>query len=280
MNKKTKRSSWTRYIVQIVFFLTILVISVNHTLAEQGGGFSFIPSASIHALCPFGGVVTIYKFLTTGGFIQKIHESAFVLMFIGFFIAVLFGAVFCGWLCPFGSVQEWVGKLGKKIFGKSYNNFIPYKYDKYLRFLRYGVLGWVVYMTAVTGKLVFSDVDPYSALFHLWTGEVATVGLIVLILTLLASLLVERPWCKYLCPYGAILGLTNSFRVFKIRRNPSSCVSCSACNKACPMNINVSQSETIKNHQCIGCMKCTSEDACPIADTVEFSVKGGKKIEA
>lgn len=276
---KSKKSSGVRHIVQIIFFLLVLIISINHSLVEAGGGFSFLPSASIHAICPFGGVVSIYQFLTVGTFIQKIHESAFVLMVISFIAAILFGAVFCGWLCPLGSIQEWFGKLGRKIFGRKYNSFIPYKYDKYLRFLRYGVLAWVVYMTAVTGKLIFSDYDPYSALFHLWTGEVAITGLVILIITLVGSLFIERPWCKYLCPYGAILGLTNKFRFFKIRRNPSSCISCSACDRACPMNIKVSNSSVVKDHQCISCMKCTSEESCPIANTVEFSVKGGKEIE-
>lgn len=279
MNKKSKKFFNVRHIIQLVFFIAILLISINHTLAEQGKGFSFIPSASIHALCPFGGVTTIYQYVTQGTFVNKLHESSFILMIIGFIIAVGFGPVFCGWLCPFGSVQEWIGKIGNKLFGKKYNRFIPYKYDKYLRFLRYGVLAWVLYMTAATGKLVFSDVDPYSALFHLWTGEIAIGGLIVLIFTLIGSLFVERPWCKYLCPYGAVLGVTNLFRIFKIRRKSSTCVSCMACDRACPMNIEVSKSGVVRNHQCISCMKCTSEENCPAANTIELSVGGGKEIE-
>lgn len=280
MNLPSKKSFNVRFAVQILFFLLILLISINHTLAESGKGLSFIPSASIHALCPFGGVVTIYNFITDGTFIKKIHESSFVLMIIGFILAIGFGPIFCGWLCPFGSFQEWIGKIGKKIFKRKYNRFIPYKYDKYLRYLRYGVLAWVLYITAISGKLIFSDIDPYSALFHLWTGEVAIGGVVVLILTLLGSLFVERPWCKYLCPYGAVLGISNTFRIFKIKRNKSTCVSCKACDMACPMNIKVSNSQVVRNHQCISCMKCTSEESCPISNTVEFSVGGGEKIEA
>jgi len=67
------------------------------------------------------------------------------------------------------------------------------------------------------------------------------------------------------------MGISNLFRVFKIKRNKTTCISCGACDRACPMNIQVSESETVKNHQCISCMKCTSELACPIADTVEFT---------
>jgi polyferredoxin len=131
-----------------------------------------------------------------GTFTHKIHQSSFILMILVFILAFLFGAVFCGWVCPLGSVQEWVGKLGKRLFKKRYNHFIPRRIDQYLRYLRYIMLIWVLYATAMTGKLAFADIDPYYALFNFWTGEVAITGLTVLGITLLASLAVERPWCK------------------------------------------------------------------------------------
>ena len=207
---------WPRTLSQIFFFALIALISINHTLSESGGGIPFLSQASLHALCPFGGVVSIYQYATAGTFVQKIHESAFILMIIGLFLAVLFGPVFCGWVCPLGSVQEWVGKLGKKLFKRRYNHFIPESLDRILRFARYLVLGWVVYMTAITGTLVFSNIDPYFALFNLWTSEVAIGGVVILAITLSGSLFVERPWCKYACPYGAFIGLSNLVRIFRI----------------------------------------------------------------
>lgn len=213
-------------------------------------------------------MVSIYQLITDGTFIQKIHESALVLMALVFVLAILFGPVFCGWFCPFGSFQEWLGKLGRKAFGKRFNHMVPPKSDRVLRYLRYGVLGMVVYMTAKTGLLVFQNVDPYYALFNFFSGEVAIPALIALVAVVVLSLVVERPFCKYACPYGALIGLTNLFRVFGIRRRPSSCIGCKACDRACPMNIPVSESGTVRNPQCISCMKCTSESACPIPDTV------------
>jgi polyferredoxin len=191
-------------------------------------------------------------------------------MTIAIFLAILFGPVLCGWLCPLGTIQEWFGKLGRKIFKKKYNNVIPYKYDKYLRYLRYVILVWVVYVTAVTGKLVFQEYDPYFALFNFWSSEVAVGSLIILGVTLAMSLIIERPWCKYACPLGALTGISNLFRVFKVKRNASTCISCGACDRACPMNISISDSDAVLNHQCISCMKCTSEEACPIGNTIEF----------
>ncbi len=271
-----RRRIWVRSLVQIFFFVLIALISINHTLAESGKGIPFLSSASLHALCPFGGVVTIYQYAAVGTFVQKIHESSFILMIIGFLLAVLFGPVFCGWVCPFGTFQEWVGKLGKKLFKKRYNRFVPAKVDSVLRYARYLVLAWVLYMTAATGTLIFADVDPYFALFNLWSSELAVGGLVLLGLTAAGSLFVERPWCKYACPYGAVLGLTNLFRVFKIRRKDSTCIKCNICSNTCPMNIKVMQKDVVRDHQCISCLECTSEASCPAAATVEFST-GGKR---
>ncbi len=280
--KKRSKTRMVRQSVQLLFFTIVLLVVLGHTLEENGIIIPFLEGASLHAICPFGGVVTLYQYITTGSFVQKIHESSFYLMFIVFITAIVAGPIFCGWVCPFGTFQEWIGKIGKKIFKKRYNNIVPEKLDKILRYLRYVVLIWVVIITATSAKLIFAEYDPYYALFNFYTGEVAIGAFISLALVVILSLFIERPFCKYACPYGALLGLTNFFRIFSIRRNDSTCISCRACDKACPMNIEVSNKNKVTDHQCISCLECTSEVACPIDATVELStttpkVKGGKK---
>jgi len=268
------RSIWIRKVVQWAFFALVALIAVNHSLVEAGSGIPLLASASLHALCPFGGVVTIYQFVTVGTFVQKIHESSFVLMVIGFLLAILFGPVFCGWICPLGTIQEAVSRFGRKFFRRRFNHFVPARLDKALRYLRYGVLAWVLYMTAVTGKLIFAEYDPYFALFNFWSSEVSVTGLAILGVTLGLSLFVERPWCKYACPYGAVLGLSNLFRVFGIRRNPQTCKADGACSILCPMNIPVDSKTVVRDLQCISCMECTSEAVCPVARTVQLATRG------
>ncbi len=270
------RSIWLRKVVQWGFFVLIALISINHSLAISGRGIPFLSSASLHAVCPFGGVVSIYQFATVGTFTKKIHEASFALMAIAFVLAVLFGPVFCGWVCPLGTIQEFVSNFGHKRLRKRFNHFVPAKLDNILRYLRYGVLAWVLYMTAVSGQLIFSEYDPYFALFNFWSSEISYIGLGILVVTLALSFFVERPWCKYACPYGAVLGITNLFRVFSIRRNTTTCKADGACSILCPMNIQVDTLTIVRDHQCISCLECTSEAVCPVAKTVEFSTTGAK----
>lgn len=270
------RSIWIRKVVQWFFFALVALIAVNHTLAASGSGIPLLSSASLHALCPFGGVETLYTFLASGILVKKVHDASLVLMGIGIFTAVLFGPAFCGWVCPLGTIQEFVSGFGKKFFRRKFNHFVPVKLDNILRYLRYAVLAWVVYVTATSGTLIFEAYDPYFALFNFWSAEVAPTALAILGVTLLLSLFVERPWCKYACPYGAFLGVFNLFSLFKIKRAESTCKADGACSIMCPMNIPVDSVKTVRDHQCISCLECTSEAICPVAKTVLFTTRGVK----
>jgi polyferredoxin len=270
------RSLWIRKGIQWFFFALVALIAVNHTLVASGSAIPFLSSASLHAICPFGGVETLYTFLASGLLVKKVHDASLVLMGIGIFTAILFGPAFCGWICPLGTIQEFVSGFGKKLFRRKFNHFVPVKLDTVLRYLRYAVLAWVVYVTATSGTLIFEAYDPYFALFNFWSAEVAPTALAILGVTLLLSLFVERPWCKYACPYGAFLGVFNLFSIFKIRRAESTCKADGACSILCPMNIPVDTVKTVRDHQCISCLECTSEAICPVAKTVIFSSKGVK----
>jgi len=276
MAMKTKARKGTahslRLALQIFFFILVAFIVTTSGLKEEKGiELPLAGSASLHAICPFGGVVSFWQLASLGTLVKKVHQSSVILAVIGLLLALLFGPVICGWVCPFGSFQEWLGKLGRRLFGKRFNGFVPPRLDRVLRYLRYLVLAWVTYMTIVTGKLAFQDVDPYYALFNFWRSEVSVSGFVILGAVAALSLFVERPFCKYACPYGAFQGIFNLFRIFSIKRNASTCISCNACNRACPMNIEVAKAGTVRDHQCISCLKCTSESACPIASTVELA---------
>lgn len=271
-----------RRISQIFFLVIVGLISLNHYLAEIGKTIWFLGSASLHAICPFGAVETFGSLIMYNKLVPKLHESTLVLFGIIVFLSILLGPVVCGFACPLGTFQELVSSIGKKIFKQRFNNFVPNKVAKKLSYFKYVVLIYILYVTTVSLKLAFLDFDPYYALFNFWSSEVPIGALVVLGLTLVGSLFVERPWCRYMCPFGALVGFTNKFSLFKIKRNKSTCISCGKCDKVCPVGIEVSNKDVITDLNCIRCLECTSERACPVENTVQISmdyVKGGNKHE-
>lgn len=266
-----------RVMSQVFFFVLVGLIAWNHYLSEIGQPMPIIGASSLHAICPYGGVETILSWLTLGVFVPKIHPSSMVLLVIILLLTILLGPVVCSYMCPLGSIQEWFSKIGRRVFGKQFNRYIPRRIDCILRYLRYGVLIFTVYLTTQSLKLVFLEVDPYYALFNFWSEEATLGGIIVLVLILVSSLFIERPWCKYACPFGAIVGLLNKISLFKIRRNPVTCIDCGKCSRNCPMNIDVANKTVVSDHQCISCGICTSETVCPIKNTVERKISKYKE---
>lgn len=256
-----------RLFLQIIFFLFIMWISLAHTFNWWGG-------ENLHGLCPFGGVTTLYTFFTTGDFIHQLGQSNYILIISLFVTLVASGAFFCGWICPLGSVQEWVGKIGKRIFGDKYNH-VPAGLDNVLSYLRYLVLALVIIQTARSFTIVFENFDPYYNLFNIWTDKIAITGYLSVLVVLSASLYVERPFCRYACPLGAINGLFNYFSFLNIKRNESSCTDCKACDSVCPVNINVSEVDRVNDSTCVKCMKCV--ESCPVnksRDTLKITLPG------
>lgn len=267
---------YIRVMVQLCFFFLIGLIAINHTLAESGRALPFIGAASIHAICPFGTVAGLYQLVTTGIFVKKVHGASLIILYLVLFLSLIFGPVFCGWMCPLGSIQEWFNKLAKWL--KIPQKKLPHKVDKVLRHLRYIVLIMVMIMTARLGELAFNTIDPYYAIFNFWTDDFIVMSGYVLIVVLLIGLLIERAWCKYICPFGALLGIFNKLRIFKIRRTESTCIQCKMCTNVCPMDIPVHECKVVDDVQCISCMRCTSDAHCPIEKTVQLETVSKKHI--
>lgn len=259
VRKGMKRRFGLRKAFQIGFLLFILSGTVCHFLERRGIELGWVSFPNLHAVCPFGAVETAGRLLLEGRFIQKLNVSN-LWIFLGSILGTLFlGAAFCGYLCPLGSVQEWVGKMGRKIFHKRY--VIHSKVDRALGYLRYGLLVLIVVQTTRMLTLVFKRFDPYYALMHFWTGDVLPSALIVLAVVLMASLIVERPWCRWLCPFGGLQGIIQCVSPWKIRRDEQGCTGCRACSKACPMHIPLHRKGSLLDTRCNRCGLCI--DACP-----------------
>lgn len=258
--KKIKGVQVVRLIVQLFFLVVVSYVAFMHQV--KGGGPGGAPN--IHSICPFGGIETIFKFFAGGEFIKKINMSNIVLL-VGIIVLTITAArYFCGWICALGTMQELMGKLGKKLFKKRF--IMPAVIDKPLRYLKYVLLVLILALTWKTGTLVINAYDPFAAYAHIPAGlsEVFTeylIGMIILIGSLVLSMFYDRFFCKYMCPLGGFLGILSKISIFKIKRNADTCTSCTLCNKKCPVNIPVSGVDTVKSAECISCYECVT--SCP-----------------
>jgi polyferredoxin len=186
---------------------------------------------------------------------------------------IILGPVFCGWICPFGTLQDVFGKLGSVIGIKKY--VMPAKLKKVLAFSRYILL---IISILITADFIFNifSLDPRANLTMLLGRRTVTVtGWIVIFVFLGISMFFERPFCNYLCIEGAKFGLLSSARPFTIIRNKQTCVGCNKCNRACPMNIDVASYSQVRSLQCINCMECVA--ACPVKNTLSYRIVPVKK---
>lgn len=255
--------------IRLGVLATILVVISGIGVLHQSGG-SFKP-VGVDALCPFGGIETLWSLLTGAGLITKIAVSSVVLLGMTLLLAVVFRRAFCGYLCPLGAVQELFGKIGKAIWPRK-RPVVPAVIDKPARLLKYAVLVFFTVWTWQVAELVIRPYDPWVAWMHLTSAEVLAefgIGLAVLGLALAGSVVYERFFCKYLCPMGAFLGAISRFSFFKVRRNTETCIDCKLCDTACPVNIEVSTATVVEDAECINCNECVN--VCPVADTMTVS---------
>jgi polyferredoxin len=178
------------------------------------------------------------KYWLSTGRIPATHPAAMFLFVTFLAISFLFRKAFCSWLCPVGTFSEYLWRAGRQIFRRNFQ--IPRWLDLPLRSLKYLLLGffaWAVANMSADAVAQFMA-SPYGAIadvrmlnFFRSLGETAAIVLAVLVVS---SLLVQNFWCRYLCPYGALLGLTSILSPLRIRRSESTCIDCAKCAKACP----------------------------------------------
>lgn len=135
----------------------------------------------------------------------------------------------------------------------------------------------------MTSSAVKAFLDsPYNLIadikMYYFFADISQFSLIVISILFILSIIVRNFWCRYLCPYGALLGIVSLISPIKIRRNTATCIDCNLCAKACMSNIKVDKVKTVISDEFTGCLNCI--DACPVADTLilQSVVPARKKI--
>ena len=258
-----KRARWIRWgVLGTVLVAVTAILTVHQAVGGSG------KPAGVDALCPLGGVETLFSLLTGEGFIRQTAASAVILLAGMLLMAVVYRRSFCGQLCPLGALQGLFGALGRKLIKRRHT--IPRAVDRVARWLKYAVLAFFAVWSWQAAALVMRPYDPWVAWAHLSSTRLLAefgIGLAVLVVSLAGSLVYERFFCKYLCPTGALLGLLSRVSLFRIKRDPATCIDCGLCDRACPMNVAVATAAVVTSSECISCNECVN--VCPVAGALE-----------
>lgn len=245
---------------------------------ETGGATRWVSRpAGVEGWLPIAGLMNLKYFLLTHQ-VPPIHPAAMFLLLTFLIMSLLLKKSFCSWLCPVGTLSELLWKLGRKIF-KS-NLTIPWWIDIPLRSLKYLLLSFFGFVIAKMSAEALTDFmqQPYGIIADVkmlnFFRHIGETGAIVLGVLMLLSLMIQNFWCRYLCPYGALMGIAALFSPVKIRRDEETCIDCAKCAKACPSQLPVDKLVQISSAECTACMSCVA--VCPAENALQFALPARK----
>jgi polyferredoxin len=274
-----------RFWIQAAFIALCLWIGIEFILwygAHADGATPVVNRPpGVEGFLPISALMSLWYFAQTGDF-NMIHPAGTVILAAIVLMSIAFKKSFCSWLCPVGTISESLADLGKKLFKR---NFKPWVWiDLPLRSLKYLMLAFLAYSVFVlmtpADLRAFLE-SPYNRVADvkmlLFFRDITRTALIVIGVLMLGSLFIRGFWCRYLCPYGALLGLAGLLSPLRITRNPDTCIDCAKCAKVCPSRIKVDKVKRVWSDECTSCMSCV--EACPVADALQLKAHRRSRFE-
>jgi polyferredoxin len=268
------RTQRLRRSVQIAFLLLNIWIAAEFwrfvRFYEVGGG-NGAPARppGVEGWLPIASLMNLKVWAVTG-VVPRVHPAGMFLLAAFLLISLLLRKSFCGWLCPVGTASEFLWKASP------WRWRVPRWLDLALRSLKYLLLAFfatVVLSMPAAGLLSFLE-GPYGIVADVkmlnFFRYMSVTSAVVLGIIVLASFFIQNFWCRYLCPYGALMGLAALASPLRIRRDPERCIDCAKCAKACPSNLSVDRLITIQSAECTACLHCVA--ACPAGGALFLSV--------
>jgi len=266
-----------RYLVQGGFLLFYIWLCwrflrwVDALAAGQAAPFA--RPAAVDGFLPISGLAGLRHWLQSGS-LFPVHPAAALILLAALLTGLLLKRGFCSWICPVFPLSEGLWRLGRKLFGRNFAP--PFWLDLPLRSLKYLLLGffvvqifWLMPLPGLrsflgSGYHVIADIRLLAFFRH-----PSLLLLAVLAVLAVASLLVQMPWCRYLCPYGALLGLGSLLSVTKINRSEPLCIRCGLCSARCPAWLPVMQKKVVRSPECYACYRCVHNCPAPGAVTMK-----------
>jgi polyferredoxin len=231
----------------------------------------------VEAWLPIAALMNLKALILTGE-VPRVHGAGMFLLIAFLAISFLYRKAFCSWICPVGTMSEWLWQTGQSWLGRTLTT--PRWLDIPLRGLKYILLALFLYVVVtmpVPEMREFLE-SPYGMVadvkmldFFRAMGRPTAIVLAVLTVT---SLVVKNAWCRYLCPYGALMGLVALVSPTRISRNADACIDCAKCAKACPAGLPVDRLTSIQSAECTACMSCVT--VCPAAGALDLTIGVGR----
>lgn len=276
MNFPRKNLARLRLLVQSGFLLFCLYSGYRFYQFYQwaiGDSAIFVARPpAVEGFLPIGGLVSLKRFLLSGVY-DPIHPAGLTIFIAALLLAVLFRKGFCGWICPVGFTSQLVERLARKL-KLSWRS--PLWLDYQLFSLKYLLLAFFVW--AIVLKMNLASIEAFSnapynlgvdARMLLFFLPPSATTLKILGFLVLASFFLRNFWCRFLCPYGALLGLIAWFGPMRVNRDPQSCINCKKCEKVCPGAIRVAEQGEVISPECLGCLECIA--VCPVDGCLSLS---------
>jgi polyferredoxin len=274
-----RRPLTARLAVQLVTLAVVIFIGwqfavwVGHL--EQGRIAGTRPPG-VEGFLPISALISLRHLLVTGDF-SRIHPAGLMIFSLAMLSGLLLKKAFCSWLCPIGTASEWLARTSHRVFGRRIK--LPRWLDYTLMSLKYLLLGYFIFAVFIqmspTQLAHFID-SPYNKVADImmlhFFQHISTVALTVIGALVVLSFLVPYFWCRFLCPYGALLGILSWLSPLKIRRDTDYCTDCTGCAAVCPSFIAVDRKLTVNSPECTGCLECVHH--CPVGPALEVRTIG------
>ena len=271
-------TQFLRSVIQAAFIILCIWIGIEfHFFMKWGlsGGMEAYRSRppGVEGFLPISALMSL-KFWLQTGVINAVHPSGVFILLAVVGVSLALKKAFCSWLCPIGTLSESLWMLGRRLFKR--NLQLPRWLDYPLRLLKYVFLfffGFSIWNMDVSSLEAFIF-SPYNKMadvkMYLFFAEISTVAFWAIIVLVLLSVVIKNFWCRFLCPYGALLGIVGWLSPLKITRNVSTCIDCELCTKACPANIRVHRAIRVWSDECTSCLSCL--EVCPVKQTLDVRV--------
>ncbi|MGE5663366.1 MAG: 4Fe-4S binding protein [Deltaproteobacteria bacterium] len=277
-----------RGLVQAAYIAFFVLVGIEfhsfYTQIVSGGPVTAHRPAAVEGFLPISALIGLKRLALTGTW-DAVHPAGLTILVAAIVSSLLARKVFCSWVCPVGGLSRFLEWAGRKTLWRrrKKETVVPRWADLGLASLKYLLLAFFAWAIIVRMDLAAIEAFVHTtynyaadAKMLLFFTDISRTAAVTLLVLAGLSVAIKNFWCRYLCPYGALLGLVSWMSPQRVVREKETCIDCKACTRACPVEIRVHAKPSVWTPECTGCMSCVA--ACPVDNCLTVTRKGTKSL--